>query len=199
MSLEKQNTNSEEDSAKKLEKETEEKQKLEWMFSSENNEAWWENLDWEEKIDKTKAVNLITEKIQEKSNNINDEQTQAQIDALMQEITVLNRPWKLTPEEKIQLWDIYKEIESLHGTEHAENAKAGEEAKKSNEASQKEYAQKLLDSTEKLRDFLKNSTDEIKKEKIYQETAEQLERLKDELPNLDSDSLIPEASPESKS
>lgn len=197
--MEKQNTNPEEDTEKKLEQETQKKQKLEWILSSENNEAWWEIWSGEEKIDKTKAVNLITEKIQEKSKNINDEQTKAQIEALMQEINALNRPWKLTPEEKTQLWDIYKEIESLHGKEHAENAKAWEEAKKSNEASQKEYAQKLLESTEKLRDFLNKNLENTLASQNEIKNLEQKEKELDPPPNLESDLLISEASPENKS
>jgi hypothetical protein len=37
-------------------------------------------------------VNLITEKIQEKSKNINDPTTQSQIDSLIKEMSAFNKP-----------------------------------------------------------------------------------------------------------
>ncbi len=143
-----------------------------------------------------KAVWVIESSINEKKSNINDENSKKQIDWLSQEIKQFSNLWKLDKDQIKELQSIYNKIEAIEWTEHAEDAKAGDEAREKMNQQKKSNAEALLKATESLRDFMKwNFEQQQEKQK---EQAEKWRNAREEwkeaqqVASLEADALLSE-------
>lgn len=146
-----------------LEKQQEQKKEQEtkdtllnfWNWENENAKKLLNDPKWWEK-----SVKAIKDDIKEKSKEFNDPETKAKIEGLTKNIDGYAKLWKLNEEQAKELADMYKQINSVESTEHAEDAERWELAKESINKSKNDYAKNLLDATDKLDKFLKNNHEE---------------------------------------
>ena len=102
-------------------------------------------------------VKSMLDDINSKSKEINNSESNEKIQALETAMKWYTKLWKLTQEQAIQLSQIYKQIDTIEATNHAEDAEWWEKTQKSMDESKKDYAQKLNNAIEKLNEFLKNN------------------------------------------
>lgn len=137
-----------------------------------NNPKWW-----------NKAITMMKDDIVKKSKEINDPESEKKINDLTKVLDWYTKLWKLNKEQAEKLSDIYKQINSIEATNHAEDAKWWEEVKNSINKSKNDYAKKLLDATESLDKFLKNNHEEAmdkqkqSSEKMHEARTNQKEPL----------------------
>lgn len=132
---------------------------IDWLMNFWNNEA--NDNDFLEKTKWWDIFKSVINNLNKKSNQLNDNESKAKIEELVKNIELYSNIWKLNKEQMNEMSDIFKEIESIEWTEHAEDAESWELARKSiNNRIKSEY-QKLIDACKRLESLIKNHNEEI--------------------------------------
>lgn len=134
-----------------------------WLINFWNNKE--KDNDFLEKTRWWDIVKVITDDVEKKSKGLNDPVSKAKVEDLLKNVKWYSEIWKLNEKQAREISDIYKTINSIERTEHAENAKQWEDFKKSMDSKNQEETKKLIEACEKLESLLKNHHEEAQ-EKI---------------------------------
>lgn len=158
-----------------------------------------------EKTNGKDVVKSITDDLDKKSKELNDPKAKAKIEALSKNVKWYAEIWKLNEKQARELSDIYKTINSIEWTEHAEDAKWWEEAKKSMDMKNQEQTKKLTDACDRLDELLKSHSEEAKTKvendaKKWQATREEAEKTsKSEVASFEANMEFPPSQKETTS
>ena len=98
----------------------------------------------------------VLENVNKKLAWVNDKQTQEAIANLENQLNEMP-DWPLSKENAQKLKDTYNKLNNLEAQEFAQDGEQAKELQKNSENSKREYANKLDEATDKLRDMMKEN------------------------------------------